>query len=33
MEVNDGLLDTSLVDLFVDAKVYERAGVLRSSGG
>jgi HD-GYP domain-containing protein (c-di-GMP phosphodiesterase class II) len=30
MEVNDGLLDTSLVNLFVEAKVYERAGILRS---
>ncbi len=30
MEVNEGLLDTSLVNVFVDAKVYERAGVLRT---
>lgn len=30
MEVNDGLLDHELVDLFIDAKVFERAGVLRS---
>jgi len=30
MEVNDGLLDAPLVNLFVDAKVYERAGVLRT---
>ncbi|MEO8035237.1 MAG: HD domain-containing phosphohydrolase [Acidobacteriota bacterium] len=30
MEVNDGLLDASLVDVFVDAHVYERAGVLRT---
>ena len=30
MEVNDGLLDSSLVDTFIDAKVYERAGVLRT---
>ncbi len=30
MEVNDGLLDNSLVDLFVEAKVYERAGVQRT---
>jgi HD-GYP domain-containing protein (c-di-GMP phosphodiesterase class II) len=29
MEVSDGLLDTNLVDLFVEAKVYERAGVVR----
>ena len=29
MEVNDGLLDPALVNLFVDSKVYERAGVLR----
>ncbi|HUP44691.1 MAG TPA: HD domain-containing phosphohydrolase [Thermoanaerobaculia bacterium] len=28
MEVNDGLLDSSLVDVFVEAKVYQR-GVLR----
>ncbi|HEY0159005.1 MAG TPA: HD domain-containing phosphohydrolase [Thermoanaerobaculia bacterium] len=30
MEVNDGLLDPNLVDTFVEAKVYERAGVLRT---
>jgi HD-GYP domain-containing protein (c-di-GMP phosphodiesterase class II) len=30
MEVNEGLLDTSLVKVFIDAKVYERAGVLRT---
>lgn len=30
MEVKDGLLDPGLVDLFVQAKVYERAGVLRT---
>jgi len=30
MEVNDGFLDPSIVDLFVEAKVYERAGVLRT---
>jgi len=30
MEVNDGLLDSALVDTFVEAKVYERAGVLRT---
>ncbi len=30
MEVNDGLLDSSLVDVFVDAKVYESAGVVRA---
>ncbi|HSP35446.1 MAG TPA: HD domain-containing phosphohydrolase [Thermoanaerobaculia bacterium] len=29
MEVNDGLLDSELVDVFVDAKVFERAGVVR----
>ncbi len=29
MEVNDGLLDHELVDVFVDAKVFERAGVVR----
>jgi hypothetical protein len=27
MEVNDGLLDPSLVNVFVDAKVYQRSGV------
>jgi HD-GYP domain-containing protein (c-di-GMP phosphodiesterase class II) len=31
MEVKDGLLDPSLVDTFIEAKVYERAGVLRTS--
>jgi HD-GYP domain-containing protein (c-di-GMP phosphodiesterase class II) len=30
MEVNEGLLDTSLVNVFIEAKVYERAGVLRT---
>ncbi len=30
MEVNDGLLDPSLVTVFIEAKVYERAGVLRT---
>ena len=30
MEVADGLLDSSLVNVFVDAKVDERAGVLRT---
>jgi hypothetical protein len=30
MEVADGFLDPSLVDLFMEAKVYERAGVLRT---
>jgi HD-GYP domain-containing protein (c-di-GMP phosphodiesterase class II) len=30
MEVNDGLLDPNLVDTFIEAKVYERAGVLRT---
>jgi HD-GYP domain-containing protein (c-di-GMP phosphodiesterase class II) len=30
MEVNDGLLDASLVDIFVEAHVYERAGILRT---
>ncbi|HSN69412.1 MAG TPA: HD domain-containing phosphohydrolase, partial [Thermoanaerobaculia bacterium] len=29
MEVKDGLLDQDLVQIFVDAKVYERAGVVR----
>jgi HD-GYP domain-containing protein (c-di-GMP phosphodiesterase class II) len=29
MEVADGLLDPNLVDTFIEAKVYERAGVLR----
>lgn len=30
MEVKDGLLDRELVDLFIDAKVYTRGGVLRT---
>jgi HD-GYP domain-containing protein (c-di-GMP phosphodiesterase class II) len=30
MEVSDGLLDPALVDTFIDAKVFERAGVLRT---
>lgn len=30
MEVNDGLLDSNLVDLFIEAKVFARAGVLRT---
>ncbi|HKR63375.1 MAG TPA: HD domain-containing phosphohydrolase [Thermoanaerobaculia bacterium] len=30
MEMNDGLLDPELVNVFIDAKVYERAGVLRT---
>jgi HD-GYP domain-containing protein (c-di-GMP phosphodiesterase class II) len=30
MEVNDGLLDSPLVDLFIESKVYHRAGVLRT---
>ena len=30
MEMNDGLLDSSLVNVFVDAKVFERAGILRT---
>jgi HD-GYP domain-containing protein (c-di-GMP phosphodiesterase class II) len=30
MEVGDGLLDGSLVRLFIDAKIFERAGVLRT---
>ena len=30
MEVGDGLLDPNLVETFIDAKVYERAGVLRT---
>ncbi|MHB9000041.1 MAG: HD domain-containing phosphohydrolase, partial [Thermoanaerobaculia bacterium] len=29
MEVKDGLLDNALVDLFIDAKVFEKAGVVR----
>jgi HD-GYP domain-containing protein (c-di-GMP phosphodiesterase class II) len=30
MEVGDGLLDGHLVNIFIDAKVFERAGVLRT---
>ncbi|MEK6372045.1 MAG: HD domain-containing phosphohydrolase [Acidobacteriota bacterium] len=30
MEMNDGLLDGSLVGVFIEAKVFERAGVLRT---
>ena len=30
MEVGDGLLDPALVDTFIDAKVFARAGVLRT---
>jgi HD-GYP domain-containing protein (c-di-GMP phosphodiesterase class II) len=30
MEVKDGLLDSSLVDVFIDAQVYQRAGVIRT---
>ena len=30
MEVNDGFLDPSLVDVFIESKVYTRAGVLRT---
>jgi HD-GYP domain-containing protein (c-di-GMP phosphodiesterase class II) len=30
MEVGDGLLDSALVNIFIDAKVFERAGVLRT---
>src|ERR1051325_2100551 len=30
MEMNERLLDPSLVAVFIDAKVYERAGVLRT---
>jgi HD-GYP domain-containing protein (c-di-GMP phosphodiesterase class II) len=30
MEVGDGLLDSPLVQTFIEAKVYERAGVLRA---
>jgi HD-GYP domain-containing protein (c-di-GMP phosphodiesterase class II) len=30
MEVSDGLLDPSLVNVFVEAKVYERAGIVRT---
>ncbi len=30
MEMKDGLLDPSLVETFIEAKVYERAGVVRT---
>jgi HD-GYP domain-containing protein (c-di-GMP phosphodiesterase class II) len=30
MEVGDGLLDPALVDTFIEARVFERAGVLRT---
>ena len=30
METNDGLLDPTLVDVFIEARVFERAGVLRT---
>ena len=30
METSDGLLDASLVSVFIDARVFERAGVLRT---
>jgi HD-GYP domain-containing protein (c-di-GMP phosphodiesterase class II) len=30
MEMSDGLLDESLVNLFIEAKVFERAGILRT---
>jgi HD-GYP domain-containing protein (c-di-GMP phosphodiesterase class II) len=30
MEVGDGLLDPALVETFIDARVFERAGVLRT---
>jgi HD-GYP domain-containing protein (c-di-GMP phosphodiesterase class II) len=30
MEVGDGLLDSGLVNIFIEAKVFERAGVLRT---
>jgi HD-GYP domain-containing protein (c-di-GMP phosphodiesterase class II) len=30
MEMGEGLLDPALVDTFIEAKVYERAGVLRT---
>ena len=33
MEVGEGLLDQSLVDVFIEAKVYERAGVVRTRAG
>jgi HD-GYP domain-containing protein (c-di-GMP phosphodiesterase class II) len=31
METNDGLLDPALVGVFIEARVFERAGVLRTS--
>jgi HD-GYP domain-containing protein (c-di-GMP phosphodiesterase class II) len=30
MEVKDGLLDSALVDIFVEAKIFEKAGVFRT---
>jgi response regulator RpfG family c-di-GMP phosphodiesterase len=30
METNDGLLDATLVNVFIEARVFERAGVLRT---
>lgn len=30
MEVKDGLLDPGILDVFVEAKVYERAGIVRT---
>jgi hypothetical protein len=30
MEMRDGLLDENVVRLFIDAKIYEKAGVLRA---
>ena len=30
MEMKDGLLDGSLVEMFIEAKVYERAGIVRT---
>jgi hypothetical protein len=30
METNDGLLDRDLVNVFIEAKVYQRAGVVRT---
>jgi HD-GYP domain-containing protein (c-di-GMP phosphodiesterase class II) len=30
MEVSDGLLEADLVNIFIEAKVFERAGVLRT---
>jgi HD-GYP domain-containing protein (c-di-GMP phosphodiesterase class II) len=29
MEVKDGLLDPDLVEIFIDARIYERAGIVR----